>query len=206
MGGSTNPRTLDVHHVETSGANWQDRNRARQTPRRMGRCLGPPHPISVTSSENSDAWRFVWIRRNALRNSELVPSRDPPSGFEGRWNLYWEVVAWNIDWACRRMVRVEFMRDDMQIDPITLGGGAPLHAPPDGEDPLALPSGALALRPPLGPRRVLFGFGRCRLPLRHPWRCTFRQSDEAWLPAFDFSKTHRIRTSLRARQMPETCW
>ena len=88
-------------------------------------------------------WRTIWNRRIALRNSELAPSRDPHSVFDGRLNLYWGVVAWNIDRARRRMVRVEFMQADMQIDPITLGDGATLHVPPGGEDPLALPSGPL---------------------------------------------------------------
>ena len=88
-----------------------------------------------------------------MRSRELIPelrprvgspSREPPSAFDGPSNQHLEVVARNIDRACRRESRPERTQGQLSMDPTTLDAGAILHAPSDEEDPLV---------PPLAPTR-----------------------------------------------------
>ena len=75
--------------------------------------------------------------------------------FDGRPHPSWEVAGGNSGRARRRMLRPEFMRGDMKLDPASVI----LHAPSDDKDPPVLPSCALALRPPVDSPESPIGFG-----------------------------------------------
>ena len=75
------------------------------------------------------------------------PTRELPLAFHGCLNQYSEAVAREIGRARRRVSLLEYVRDEMNVDPIRLDDGAVSQAPSDDEDLPALPSGALALHP-----------------------------------------------------------
>ena len=70
--------------------------------------------------------------------------------FDGRLYQYWEAVALNSGRARRRALPPQCTEDQVNMDPITLDGGAIMHVPSDDEDPPAPPSGTHALFPPPG--------------------------------------------------------
>ena len=78
-----------------------------------------------------------------------LPPREPLLVLDGRLRPFWGVVARNMDRVCRRFLRSELVQGYIDVGPITLDGGATLHATSDYGDAPALPSGALAIQSPL---------------------------------------------------------
>ena len=65
----------------------------------------------------------------------------------------------------RRVLRYDNFQERLNIATIPLVAGAILRVPSVDGDPQMLPTGAQALRPPIGPPRALLGFGSRPLPL-----------------------------------------
>ena len=127
-------------------------------PQRMGRCRYPLYFTPAMSAETFEMRRIIRNRRIKLNNWDLIFRRKPPLVQDGRTHLYWEVAPRRIDWARRRTPRAELVKDGTDIGPITMDDGAAVRASPDDGDTPVLPTGAPALRPPVGCFKSPVGF------------------------------------------------
>ena len=94
---------------------------------RISRCFFRPQFTSGVASGIFEHWRILCNGRIALRNRELIPSREPPLVLGDRSHQYREVVARKINRARRRVSRSGHIKDPPRENPVTLGDGAILR-------------------------------------------------------------------------------